>query len=103
MLNLNIIYILSVIINLFFIGIIGLILNRKNIIITIISLEILLLSASLNFIIFSIYLDDILGQIFVLFILAIAAAESATGLALLVVYYKLINTIQVNQIKCFKF
>lgn len=102
MVTLGVDFILSIIFLLFFIGIIGLVLNRKNILITIISLEIMLLAVILNFVIFSLYLDDILGQIFVLFILTIAASESATGLALLTVYYKLKNTIQINKVKKFK-
>jgi len=66
------------------------------------ALEIILLAVNLNFIIFSLYLDDIIGQVFVLFILTIAASESAIGLALLTVYYKLKNTIQVDKIKNYK-
>nr|YP_009495549.1 NADH dehydrogenase subunit 4L [Psammoneis japonica]AWQ64279.1 NADH dehydrogenase subunit 4L [Psammoneis japonica] len=102
MLTTNINYILSIIIVLFFIGVLGLVLNRKNILITIMSLELMLLSVNLNFIVFSIYLDDVIGQIFVLFILTIAATESAIGLALLTAYYKLKNTIQLDKIKSFK-
>ena len=64
----NISYILLVTITLFFIGLLGLVLNRKNILITIMSIEIMLLAFNLNFAIFSVYLDDIIGQIFVLFI-----------------------------------
>jgi len=93
MITLNINYFISVIILLFLIGTLGLVLNRKNIIITIMSIELMLLSVNLNFIVFSIYLDDITGYIFVLFILTIAATESAIGLAILSVYYKLKNTI----------
>lgn len=95
----NINYILTVTIILFLIGMLGLILNRKNILITIMSIELMLLSVNLNFAIFSNYLDDITGQIFVLFILTIAATESAIGLAILSVYYKLNNTIQLTKIK----
>ncbi len=90
---------LSVITVLFFIGVLGLVLNRKNILITIMSLELILLSVNLNFIVFSVYLDDVVGQVFVLFVLTIAATESVIGLALLTVYYKLKNTIQVEKIK----
>lgn len=99
MLITNINYFLNVIIILFFIGVLGLVLNRKNILITIMSLELILLAVNLNFIFFSIYLDDIIGQVFVLFILTIAATESAIGLALLTVYYRLKNTIQMEKIK----
>ena len=66
------------------------------------SIELMLLSVNLNFLIFSIYLDDIIGQLFVLFILTIAATESAIGLAILTVYYKLKNTIQIEKIKNIK-
>ena len=76
----------------------GLVLNRKNILIIIMSVELMLLAVNLNFIIFSVYLDDIIGQVFVLFILTIAATESAIGLALLTVYYNLKNTIQIDKI-----
>ena len=76
----------------------GLVLNRKNILIIIMSVELMLLAVNLNFVVFSVYLDDIIGQIFVLFILTIAATESAIGLALLTVYYNLKNTIQMDKI-----
>ena len=98
----NINYILNIIIILFLIGVLGLVLNRKNILITIMSIELMLLAVNLNFVIFSIYLDDIIGQIFVLFILTIAATESAIGLAILVVYYKLKNSIKIDKIKNIK-
>jgi len=98
----NINYILSTIIVLFLIGALGLVLNRKSILITIMSIELMLLAVNLNFIIFSIYLDDIIGHIFVIFILTIAATESAIGLAILTVYYKLKNTIQMDKIKIIK-
>ena len=77
-------------------------LNRKNILITIMSIELMLLAVNLNFVLFSIYLDDIVGQVFVLFILTIAATESAIGLAILVVYYRLKNTIRIDKIKNIK-
>lgn len=95
----NIIYFLLITILLFTIGALGLVLNRKNILIIIISIELMLLSVNLNFIIFSIYLDDILGQLFVIFILTIAATESAIGLAILSSYYKVKNTILIDKIK----
>ena len=98
----NIYYILNIIIILFLIGTLGLVLNRKNILITIMSIELMLLAVNLNFIVFSIYLDDIIGYIFVLFILTIAATESAIGLAILSIYYKLKQTIQMDKIKTIK-
>jgi NADH-quinone oxidoreductase subunit K len=102
MIPLNINYFISVSIILFSIGTFGLVLNRKNIIITIMSIEIMLLSVNLSFIVFSIYLDDITGYLFVLFILTIAAAESAIGLAILSIYYKLKKTINLDKIKHIK-
>lgn len=84
------------------IGVLGLVLNRKNILITLMSIELMLLAINLNFIIFSIYLDDTAGYVFVLFILTIAAAESAIGLAILTIYYRLKNTIRMDKIKNIK-
>ena len=99
MITTNIYHILTIIIILFSVGTLGLVLNRKNILITIMSIELMLLAVNLNFIIFSVYLDDILGYIFVLFILTVAATESAIGLAILSIYYKLKQTIQLDKIK----
>lgn len=98
--NLNFILIVTTI--LFSIGAIGLVLNRKNILIIIMSIELMLLAVNLNFIVFSIYLDDVLGQLFVLFILTVAATESSIGLAILSVYYKVKNTILIEKIKITK-
>ena len=95
----NINYILNIVILLFLIGVLGLVLNRKNILITIMSIELMLLAINLNFVLFSIYLDDITGYVFVLFILTIAAAESAIGLAILTICYRLKNTIRMDKIK----
>ena len=86
----------------FTIGTLGLVLNRKNILIIIMSIELMLLSVNLNFIIFSIYLDDIIGQLFVIFILTVAATESAIGLSILSVYYKVKQTILLDRIKNLK-
>lgn len=99
MITTNISYILTVTIILFFIGMLGLVLNRKNILITIMSIEIMLLSVNLNFVIFSVYLDDVVGYIFVLFILTIAATESSIGLSILSAYYKLKQTVQMEKVK----
>tara|TARA_B110000967_G_C18901403_1_gene575561 strand:- start:8203 stop:8529 length:327 start_codon:yes stop_codon:yes gene_type:complete len=86
----------------FFFGILGLVFNRKNIIIILMSIELILLAINLNFVIFSIYLDDILGQMFAIFVLTVAASESAIGLALLVVYYRINNTILIEKILTIK-
>jgi NADH-quinone oxidoreductase subunit K len=98
----NLLYFLFITLFLFTIGTLGLVLNRKNILIIIMSIELMLLSVNLNFIIFSIYLDDIIGQLFIIFILTIAATESAIGLAILSCYYKVKNTIVIDKIKQIK-
>ena len=81
---------------LFLISVLGLFLNQKNILIMLMSLEMMFLSISFNLIFFSIYLDDIMGQIFALLILTVAAAESSIGLAILVVYYRIRSVITVE-------
>ena len=88
--------------NLFTIGILGLVFNKKNILIVIISIELMLLAINLNFIAFSIYLDDVLGQLFVIFILTVAAAESSIGLAILISYYKIKGNITIQSFQTFK-
>ena len=84
---------------LFHIGLLGLVLNRGNILKTIMSLEILLLSVNLSFITFSLYLDDIVGHIFVLFILVLSATESSIGLSILAVFYEQRDDIALDPIK----
>lgn len=87
---------------LFLLGLSGIFLNRKNIIILLMSIELMLLSINFNFIIFSVFLDDILGQLFALLILTVAAAESAIGLAILVIYYRVRGTIAIEFIDLMK-
>jgi len=87
---------------LFIIGSFGMFLSRKHIIIVLISLELILLAVSFNFIIFSVFLDDFMGQLFALLILTIAAAESAIGLAILIVYYRLRGGISIDFINLLK-
>ena len=99
MLAININYILNITSILFFIGLVGVILNRKNILTILMAIELLLLAVNLNFAALSIYLDDIVGHIFVIFVLTIAAAESAIGLAILTVFYKLKASIEMEPIK----
>ena len=99
MITISINYILSLTAIVFFIGLFGVILNRKNILTILMSIELLLLGVNLNFATLSIYLDDVIGHIFVIFILTIAAAESAIGLAIITVFYKLKNSIELNPIK----
>jgi NADH-quinone oxidoreductase subunit K len=81
---------------LFLIGVLGIVLNRKNVLILLMSLELMLLSVNVNFVVFSVYLDDLLGQMFALFILTVAGAESAIGLAILVAYYKVRKSIAIE-------
>jgi NADH-quinone oxidoreductase subunit K len=81
---------------LFFIGLTGVILNRRNILIILMCVELLLLSLNMNFILFSVYLDDLYGQLFSFFILTIAAAESAIGLAIIIIYYRIRGNLLVN-------
>jgi len=80
------------------IGLLGIVLNRRNILIILMGIELVLLSLNLNFISFSIYFDDLYGQLFSLFILTIAAAESSIGLAVIIIYYRVRKNISVNQI-----
>lgn len=98
----NLISYLYVAFSIFIIGILGIFITRKNIIIILASIELMLLSINFSFIIFSVYLDDILGQLFSLLILTIAAAESAIGLAILVIYYKIRGVISVDYISTIK-
>ena len=83
---------------LFAISIVGIFLNRQNVIILLMAIELMLLAVNLNFIAFSHYLNDISGQVFVFFILTVAAAESAIGLAILVVLFRNLNTINVEDL-----
>ena len=82
----------------FTIGVAGIFLNRKNIIVILMSIELILLAVNINLVSFSIYLNDLVGQIFALFILTVAAAEAAIGLAIIVVYYRNSGTIRVQEI-----
>lgn len=82
---------------LFFTGILGIVLNQRSILLILMCIELMLLSVNMNFILFSIYLDDVYGQIFSLFILTVAAAESAIGLAILILYYRLRGKISINE------
>jgi NADH-quinone oxidoreductase subunit K len=100
--HINIIIYLFISICLFVVGVLGIFSTRKNIIIILMSIELMLLAINFNFIIFSIFLDDIIGQIFALIILTIAAAESAIGLAILVIYYRLRGIISVDYISTIK-
>ena len=86
----------------FTIGVIGIFLNRKNIIIILMSIELILLAVNINLVSFSIYLQDLVGQVFTMFILTVAAAEAAVGLAIIVIYYKNKGSINVEQLSSLK-
>lgn len=87
---------------LFAIGIAGIFLNRKNVILLLLCIELMLLAVNSNFVAFSHYLNDLNGQVFVFFILTVAAAESAIGLAILVVMFRRIKTINVEDLDTLK-
>jgi NADH-quinone oxidoreductase subunit K len=98
----NFIAIFFVTFGIFFIGLFGVFINRKNLLTIIICIELILLSINLNFLFSAFYLDDILGEIFVIMVLTVAAAESSIGLAVLIVYYRLQGTIAIEHINCLK-
>ncbi|MGV6839443.1 MAG: NADH-quinone oxidoreductase subunit NuoK [Planktomarina sp.] len=87
---------------LFVTGIFGLFLNRKNIIILLMSIELILLAVNINFVAFSAYLNDLAGQVFTLFVLTVAAAEAAIGLAILVCFFRNRGTIDVEDVNMMK-
>ena len=86
----------------FTVGIIGIVLNRRNVIMILMAIELLLLAVNLNFVAFSAYLGDPAGQVFTLFVLTVAVAEAAVGLAILVVFFRLRGTIAVEDIQDLK-
>ena len=86
----------------FTVGVIGIFLNRKNVIVILMCIELILLAVNINLVSFSIFLNDLNGQIFTLFILTVAAAEAAIGLAIIVVYYRNTGTIHVEEINSLK-
>ena len=87
---------------LFTIGVFGIFINRKNVIVILMSIELILLAVNINFVAFSAFLGDLVGQVFALFILTVAAAEAAIGLAILVVYHRNRGTIAVEDINMMK-
>jgi len=87
---------------LFTLGIFGIFLNRKNVIVILMSIELMLLAVNVNFVAFSAFLHDLVGQVFAMFVLTVAAAEAAIGLAILVVYYRNRGTIEVEDINMMK-
>jgi NADH-quinone oxidoreductase subunit K len=83
-------------------GIFGIFMNRKNVIVILMSVELILLSVNLNFVAFSAWLDDLAGQIFAMFVLTVAAAEAAIGLAIVVIYFRNRGSIEVEDISTLK-
>ena len=86
----------------FSIGIVGIFLNRKNVIVLLMSIELMLLAVNLNFVAFSAFLQDLAGQVFVFFILTVAAAEAAIGLAILIALFRTRHTINVTRLDSLK-
>ena len=86
----------------FTIGVVGIFLNRKNVIVILMSIELILLAVNINLVAFSIFINDLSGQIFTLFILTVAAAEAAIGIAIIVVYFRNSETIRVEEIEKLK-
>ena len=97
-----IIYYLYLSIIVFTIGLIGVFLNRKNLIVLLMSIELILFSANINFVSFSNYYKDITGQIFVFFNLSVSAAEAAVGLAIIVIFFRKKNSIHIDDIDTLK-
>ena len=87
---------------LFTLGIFGIFLNRKNVIVILMSIELMLLAVNINLVAFSVHLGDLTGQVFAMFVLTVAAAEAAIGLAILVVYFRNRGTIAVEEINQMK-
>jgi NADH-quinone oxidoreductase subunit K len=86
----------------FTIGVFGIFLNRKNVIVILMSIELILLAVNINFVAFSAYLHDLVGQVMAMFVLTVAAAEAAIGLAILVVYFRNRGTIDVEDVNVMK-
>ena len=83
---------------LFVLGVLGIFLNRKNVIVILMAIELILLAVNLNFVAFSAFLGDLVGQVFAMFVLTVAAAEAAIGLAILVIYFRGRGTIAVDSV-----
>jgi NADH-quinone oxidoreductase subunit K len=83
-------------------GVFGIFMNRKNVIVILMSIELILLSVNLNFVAFSAWLDDLAGQVFAMFVLTVAAAEAAIGLAIVVIYFRNRGSIEVEDISTLK-
>ena len=102
MMEIGLAHYLTVAAILFTIGIFGIFLNRKNVIVILMSVELILLAVNINFVAFSAYLHDMVGQVFTMFILTVAAGEAAIGLAILVIYFRNRGSIAVEDIRLMK-
>jgi NADH-quinone oxidoreductase subunit K len=102
MLEIGLAHYLTVAAMLFTLGIFGIFLNRKNVIIILMSIELMLLAVNINLVAFSVHLQDLVGQVFAVFVLTVAAAEAAIGLAILVVYFRNRGSIAVEDINMMK-
>ena len=102
MLEIGLAHYLTVAAVLFTLGIFGIFLNRKNVIVIMMSIELMLLAVNINLVSFSAYMDDLVGQMFALFILTVAAAEAAIGLAILVVFFRNRGSIAVEDVNAMK-
>ena len=100
--NIGLEHYLAVAAALFVIGIFGIFLNRKNVIVILMSVELILLAVNINLVAFSAYLGDLVGQVFAMFVLTVAAGEAAIGLAILVIYFRSRGTIAVDDINRMK-
>ena len=87
---------------LFTMGVLGIFLNRKNLIVILMAIELILLAVNINFVAFSAYLQDLVGQVFAMFVLTVAAGEAAIGLAILVIYFRGRGTIAVDDVNRMK-
>lgn len=102
LLNIGLVHYLTLAAVLFTLGVFGIFLNRKNVIIILMSIELMLLSVNINFVAFSATMGDLAGQVFAMFVLTVAAAEAAIGLAILVVFFRNRGTIAVEDISTLK-
>ncbi len=102
MLEIGLTHYLTVAAILFTLGVFGIFLNRKNVIIILMSIELMLLAVNINLVAFSVHLNDLVGQVFAMFVLTVAAAESAIGLAILVVYFRNRGSIGVEDVNMMK-
>ena len=102
MISFNLVNFLIISSIIFSIGIGGIFLNRKNVVVILMSIELILLAVNINLVAFSVYLNDLTGQIFTLFILTVAAAEAAIGLAIIVIFFRNKGSIEVEDINTMK-